>query len=293
MLPPAKSYLNPDGDLCIRVGESPATSFISKKFRSEDDLEWTIELLDDPKPMALLLNIIHSRFDQVPDYISIQDLYNICILTDKRAMTHVLRPWARGWLLSTQHLSTLPGLSLREQYCHERLWISWELSDTASFKKIASVLLLNSSASLRNANSLQCDGILEPLNIYENLQRIRLNTIGVLLTSLNNIIYGLMRKDKNFCQRSNQGDCLASMLGTGIQSLYEIGLYPIPQPMDVQWSVSDMLAKLKTVKIKGNFGEYHTCSQEPALQAEVEKVLNSNVGHLLQAHPTSKRYRLF
>ncbi|KAI1359304.1 hypothetical protein F5Y08DRAFT_332445 [Xylaria arbuscula] len=310
-LPPAKSYLDPDGDLCIQVGESPATSFVvcsrtlarsssywnamlngefkeSKKFCSESGSERTIKLHeDDPKPMALLLNIVHSRFDQVPSYESIIDiryLYEISVLTDKYDMTHVLRPWARGWLRSTQHLSTWPGLSLREQYCHERLWISWELGDTTNFEKIANILLLNSSTSAEDANSLRCDGILEPLDIYEDLQRIRLDTIGALLTSLDNIIQGLMQKDEKFCQRSGQGDCLASMLGTGIQSLCELELYPIPHPVDVQWSVSDLSAKLKTVEIKGNFGEYHKCSQELALQAEVEKVLDFIPSLLTEVH---------
>ncbi|KAJ3556263.1 hypothetical protein NPX13_g10172 [Xylaria arbuscula] len=106
-----------------------------------------------------------------------------------------------------------------------------------------------------------------------------------------------MQKDEKFCQRSGmsmkskgkrtqagQGDCLASMLGTGIQSLCELELYPIPHPVDVQWSVSDLSAKLKTVEIKGNFGEYHKCSQELALQAEVEKVLDFIPSLLTEVH---------
>ncbi len=285
----------------------------SKKFRPEDGSEWTIELPeDDPRPMALLLNIVHSRFDQVPGYESImdiQDLYDISLLTDKCAMTHVLRPWARGWSHSARFLSKEPDISLREQHCHERLWISWELGDTANFEKIASVLLFNSSALIEDANSLRCDGVLEPPDIYgktipallsllylnsltcatvEILERTWLDTIEALLAPLNNIIQDLIQKDKKFCQRSfmqsGQGDCLASMLGAGIQSLYEIGLWPIPQSVDVQWSVSDLSAKLKTVDIKGSFGEYHICSQELALHAEVEKVLNSIPPLLTEVH---------
>ncbi|KAJ3577469.1 hypothetical protein NPX13_g3099 [Xylaria arbuscula] len=264
----------------------------SKKFCSESGSEQTIKLYkDDPKPIALLLNIVHSRFDQVPNYISIQDLYNISILTDKYAMTHVLRPWARGWLRSTQHLSTWPGLSLREQYCHERLWILWELGDTVGFEKIASVLLLNSSASIGDANSLQCDGILQPPDIYEILEQTRLDTIEALLTPLNDTIQGLIQKDGKYCKYGMTEawgrQCLALMLGAGIQSLYSIGLWPILQPADVQWSVSELSAKLKTIDLTGDKHDKHdkhACSQQLALQREVDKVLESVPPLLTEVH---------
>ncbi|KAI1360694.1 hypothetical protein F5Y08DRAFT_40096 [Xylaria arbuscula] len=202
-----------------------------KHFPRDNGLEWIVESPEDaPRPMALLLNIVYSRFDQVPSYESIIDiwyLYEISVLTDKYDMTHVLRPWAGGWLRSMQRLSVWLGLSLREQYCHERLWILWEFGNRASFEKIASVLLLNSFSLTEDANSLRCDGILKPLDIYELLEQTRLDIIRALLTLLNDIIQGLIQKEKKFCQKSTmkskekrtqagQGHCLALMLGIGI-----------------------------------------------------------------------------
>ncbi|KAI0452903.1 hypothetical protein F5B21DRAFT_481523 [Xylaria acuta] len=320
--PPVKSCLDPKGDLCIQVGEAPATSFIvcsrtlartssfwntmlygefkeSKKFCPENGLEWMVELPDDdPRPMALLLNIVHCHFDVVPSYpgpIGIQDLYEISVLTDKYDMTHTLRPWARGWLHSIMDsLGEMPDVSLREQYCQERLWISWELGDKAGFEGIAIVMLLNSSASTEDANSLRCDGVLEPPDIYKILEQTRLNMIKEILTSLNHIIQGLIQNEKIFCEKykekskkkiqRDRGDCLASMLGAGIQSLHSTGLWPIPQPTDVQWSVSYLSEKLRTVEIQSNIGEHHTCSQKRALQAGVENVLHSIPSLLTEVH---------
>ncbi|KAI1736465.1 hypothetical protein F4680DRAFT_432223 [Xylaria scruposa] len=313
--PPQKSFLDPEGDLCLQVGESPATSFIvcsrtlaraslvwnvmlngefkeSKRFRSREEPVDLPE--DDPRPMALLLNIIHGRFDRVPSYdcvMNIRDLYDISVVTDKYDMAHVLRPWASGWLRSTHRLNKWPHLSLREQYCHERLWIYWELGDKVNFEKIANGLLLNSSTLTEDADSLRCKEAQEPPDIYEILEQTRLSIIEELLTALDNIIQGLIQKDKRFCSKKSkkesqkgQGDCLASMLGTGIQSLYGVGLWPLPQPASVQCSVLDLSAKLKTVEIEGYIGEYHRCSQKLSLQNKVEGILRNIPSLLTEGH---------
>ncbi|KAF2966505.1 hypothetical protein GQX73_g7044 [Xylaria multiplex] len=235
------SLLDPNGDLCLQVGESPVTSFVvcsktlartsdfwnkllngefreSGKHRSQDiGSNWTVEFPeDDPRSMELLLNIIHGRFDKVPSYESVMDiqyLYNVSVLTDKYAMTHVLRPWAPGWLRrSMSFLGEWSGLSLREQYCHEWLWISWEFGDTANFEKVANFLLLNSCAWPEHPNNLRCDGVLEPPDIYEILEETRLATIEALLTPLNKIVRGLIRKDGGLSRDGS--DVATTVIGT-------------------------------------------------------------------------------
>ncbi|KAI3324107.1 hypothetical protein HD806DRAFT_494136 [Xylariaceae sp. AK1471] len=312
--PPLQSRLDPDGDLYLEVGEFPTVSFIvcsrtlarsspvwnrmlngefleSKKPGPQDtSSKWTIKFpKDNATAMAVLLSIVHGRFDVVPSYegpIDTKDLYDISVLTDKYLMTHALRPWARGWWRSTQCSSECPGLSIREQHCHERLWISWELGDKASFKEIANFLLLNSSASTQGADNLRCAGILEPPEIYDIIEKSRLDTIEALLTPLNNIIQGLVQNDKSFCGRSKKGrgNCLAFMLGAGIQSLHSIGLWPIPKPADIQWSVLALSVKLENVDIAASVGEYHECSQSRVLKDEIKKTLDSMPSLLTEVH---------
>jgi len=192
--PPPKSCLDPKGDLCIDVGMYPARSFMvcsrtlaraspfwdkmlygefmeSKKPHPHDDsLEWTVKLPEDnPTAMGLLFSIIHGRFDVVPGYeelLYVRDLYEISVITDKYDMAHVLQPWARGWLRSTLCSTELIGESLRDQNCHERLWISWALGDKTNFEEIAKIMLLTSCASIRDSNGLRCAGVFEPPQIY-------------------------------------------------------------------------------------------------------------------------------
>ncbi|KAJ8129440.1 hypothetical protein O1611_g4191 [Lasiodiplodia mahajangana] len=326
--PPAQSCLDPRGDLSLDVGIYPARSFMvcsrtlarvsrfwdkmlygefieSKKPSPQDDSpEWTVKLPEDnPTAMGLLLSIIHGRFDVVPSYedlLYVRDLYNVSVITDKYDMVHVLQPWARGWLRSTLCSTELIGESLREQYCHERLWISWALGDKANFEEIAKKMLLTSCTSIRDPNSLRCAGVLEPPDIYDIIERTRLDTIKALLAPFHDIIEGLIANDETFCEKyarkkkkKNHGNsCLPSMLGTGIQSLHSVGLWPIPQPAEISWSISILSDKLKSVRIKcTGYPELeeesvhnHKCSQGLVLRDKIKKVLDSIPSLLTEGH---------
>ncbi|KAK5637572.1 hypothetical protein RRF57_013287 [Xylaria bambusicola] len=290
--PPPKSCLDPKGDLCMDVGMHPARSF------TDNSLEWAVKLPEDnPTAMALLLSIIHGQFDVVPGYedlLYVRDLYDISVITDKYDMAHVLRPWARGWLRSALCSTELTGESLRDQYCHERLWISWALGDKANFEETAKIMLLTSCTSIHDSNSLRCAGVFEPPEIYDIIEQTRLDIIKALLAPFHKIIQGLITNDKALCKKNKKKNhrdiCLPSMLGTGIQSLHSAGLWPIPQPAGIPWSVLILSDKLKSVKMEGKGfpevedGRVYKCSQGPALQVEIERVLNSIPSLLTEGH---------
>jgi hypothetical protein len=45
------------------------------------DMEWVVTLPEDqPVPMLIVLNIIHSRFSLVPEKLTVLELYNILVL---------------------------------------------------------------------------------------------------------------------------------------------------------------------------------------------------------------------
>lgn len=133
----AQVIIDPDGDLRLRVGTTEcvssepdhehrtATVFVCESktlsraspvwkamlygpWRESRDSnnpaqgEWVVELPDDkPEPMAMVLNIIHSRFETLPDVQSkdsIPELYELAVLSDKYDLAKVFRPWAETWL---------------------------------------------------------------------------------------------------------------------------------------------------------------------------------------------------
>ena len=113
--------MDEDGDLLLRVGSalgkehefkvcsaalrraSPVwKAMLFSKFKEAkpaDGSEWIVELPeDDPSPLAIILQIIHGKFELVPTYIPLAQLYGLLILTDKYQMTHVVKPWAHTWV---------------------------------------------------------------------------------------------------------------------------------------------------------------------------------------------------
>ncbi|KAI0528520.1 hypothetical protein GGR58DRAFT_526097 [Xylaria digitata] len=287
----SETCVDPNGDLCIQVGEDPGNTFRvcsktlarsssfwnallygyfgeSKKPCRDSNNEWTVKLPEDnPDAMIVVFYIIHGCFALVPNYYGSRDarrLYEVCIITEKYDMTR--------------------HQSLRERHCHELVWIAWELGDTATFESATRSLLLDGIDSAGDdTNSIRCPGILEPPEIYRIIEKARLKTIGALLAPLNDIIQRLVLGDRTLCRNQSEKErdsCVASMLGVGIQSLQAIGFWPIPRREDISWSVSALSRKLLDVKIENNLssitvGNYNfthsqTCINSiPSLLTEV------------------------
>ncbi|KAF5515958.1 hypothetical protein CGCS363_v001722 [Colletotrichum siamense] len=133
------------GDLTLRVGPEQSTFKVCsrtvaraspvfvrmlhgrfKESRPESS-DWIVDLPDDDtESMQIMLNMMHARFDWVPQGISIQDLYEMLVLVDKYDALDVIRPWARGWVDSVSEDLDQPAL----------LWIASELGDSALFGKV-------------------------------------------------------------------------------------------------------------------------------------------------------------
>ncbi|RYP37003.1 hypothetical protein DL767_003158 [Monosporascus sp. MG133] len=155
--PPEIIAIDADGDLHLTVGQhqhrravtyvvcSKALSRSSPVFKRllyggfaeskkpEAGGQWTVCLPEDePAPMKIILNIAHGRFDQVPiKWDTVKDLYLLTVLTDKYDLTHLLRPWAQGWMraIRTTYDEEKEGKWSYppSEIAPQCLWIAWEL----------------------------------------------------------------------------------------------------------------------------------------------------------------------
>lgn len=110
---------DPDGDLFLIVGlqdeGSPCHFQVSSKAMSLASRDWATmikdnsELVnnllqtltlphDDADALAVLLNIAHLRFDDVPFDLPLRTLTNVAILCDKYNVTHLARPYQNSWI---------------------------------------------------------------------------------------------------------------------------------------------------------------------------------------------------
>lgn len=100
----------------------------SKKPESGD--QWTVHLPeDDPAPMETILSISHGAFQHVPigALLSTNGLYQLTALSDKYDLTHLLRPFALGWISDPKRTDFHGWTDTKE--VAQLLWCAWELGD--------------------------------------------------------------------------------------------------------------------------------------------------------------------
>lgn len=99
-----------------------------KESKPANDKEWVVELPDDPvRPLQIILSIIHSNFDAVPGFTSIEIIHQVLIMTNKYDITSIVRPWSLQWL----QIAELPSNAAAEVV--KSLYIAWELGSEEVF----------------------------------------------------------------------------------------------------------------------------------------------------------------
>ncbi|KAJ3556959.1 hypothetical protein NPX13_g10025 [Xylaria arbuscula] len=117
--------------------------------------------IDPEGSVRIILDIIHSRFDKVPETLHLRDLYRLTVLTHKYDLAHLLRPWATAWVegarrklesrpqgrssllsagipsrLLPRSQETLPFTVTLERL----IFIAWHLGDIELYKSLALTL---------------------------------------------------------------------------------------------------------------------------------------------------------
>ncbi|KAI1635850.1 hypothetical protein F4809DRAFT_642080 [Biscogniauxia mediterranea] len=224
---------------------------------------WTIRLPgDNPKALEVILNIIHLRFDQVSSSVTtFDDIYDITVLTDKYDLTRVIRPWVGEWRNITME-GKLPQLASQtiERYFEKRLWIALELGNLNDFYNFIAFMsfrsCINSDGMLEHRDLWALNSYKrlhdfpEPLEVYETISSTRLRIIEELLTHVDSLVSGLIRRERGkLCCHGGDSYCDATVLGSLIQSLAGAKLWPIPKPSAYDGSPDDLLHSIKTLTV--------------------------------------------
>lgn len=155
--PSGDAMLHPSGDLLIYHNEftiplllcSKAFALLCKPWakmveyrmvmgseESKEDERMKIDLSDDdPIALSILLYISHLRFEMVPSFLSLKQLFALSVLTDKYEATRMVRPWIAHWL------SIWNIASMETKVAN--VWIAWEFGLLEDFERIATALVLD------------------------------------------------------------------------------------------------------------------------------------------------------
>ncbi|KAI1637797.1 hypothetical protein F4809DRAFT_603385 [Biscogniauxia mediterranea] len=266
----------------------------SKRPITSNSSEWLVELPEDnPKAMSTILNIIHSRFENLPrisDSISLVDLYQLTVLTDKYDLTTVLRPWATSWMHSLHDSNDywanflLPGANLRRH-----LWIAWELGDLDHLRKTAKEMILTHTGNISQSKPGDItfnltSHILDIPGLEDMVREERLRGIDSLLKPFKDLIDRLLQKPdtpghKTVCSvpvnyYGSAKHCDAAMLGVVIRSLSWAGLWPIPEASLFLGSMRDLATILKSLDTGSCFPS-HSCQPLPDRNAQIDKQISA------------------
>ncbi|KAI1742930.1 hypothetical protein F4680DRAFT_410490 [Xylaria scruposa] len=241
----------------------------SKPSSASTASDWVVKLPDDnPRAMETILNIIHSRFESLPrttDIISLEDLYQLTVLTDKYDLTAILRPWRSIWMSAAEEKCK----SLRFDNCSvtsdlEQLsWVTWEMGHSSLFQRVSLQLALHcaidDNGDLQNNTGNEIiplfSSTLEPPGHHDQLKAIRLKNVEKALAVYGDSITNLLkRKDDSkrvmtCSQIALRHVCEPAMLGEMISSLSCSGYWPLPAAGDIRKSVRRLVQDLSCILI--------------------------------------------
>ncbi|CAJ2504631.1 Uu.00g120250.m01.CDS01 [Anthostomella pinea] len=279
----------------------------SKQPCGNNGAAWTVDLPEDnPEALKTLLNIIHSRFEQLPkitDLISLEDLYQLTILTDKYDLTIVLRPWASTWLesINDSHDAWRSNQSTRDfSDLERRLWIAWELGDPQLFEGVAKYMVLYTCAdaswnlqnNTRDKAAELFSSILEPPSLHDIVKEARLGLLEQILKPYRDAIECLLQHPEtpgfqHICVKkpvSHQLDCEVTMLGVAIRSLSWKGYWPIPAASRISESVTVFASEFKELDLRSRMKEHRRCSAVPGIAEHIDMLLETKHIQLAESH---------
>ncbi|KAI0173108.1 hypothetical protein GGR52DRAFT_373243 [Hypoxylon sp. FL1284] len=325
---PARVVIDAEGDLCLTVGDRDAVTFvvssqtvaracpvwegllfgdIANPVQPGRDSNEKLNLNlpnDDPGPMKIILDIIHSRSDQVPIGVtesaalinmgrrmSFDNLYLLTVLTSKYDLTRHLNPWCGLWLLDT----TTNELLRRET--EHLCWIYWELGYLQMFLGVLRDITRN-CAKIGGKLKWHSDGpelfssVYEPPDMYRLVDRYRNYAIKDMLQPVTDVVEKLLQPDhplsgdyqaRGICQDSHEnGKCEISMLESIVGSLSQRALWPLPKPEDVQVSAFQLAARLRSLDTTSKIG--HACQAIPNIRERINAVLSNINFQLPEEH---------
>ncbi|KAB5545488.1 hypothetical protein GE09DRAFT_1243111, partial [Coniochaeta sp. 2T2.1] len=263
---------DPDGELQLEVGAENAIFVVcprslaraSPVFKAmfyggfsearQATGNWRVKLPeDDPEALALLLNIIHGRFDKVPLVLVDSKIYKITVLSNKYDLTEALRPWAKRWTKAfVEHSANSAQVA----------WIAWELGDRVLLEDMLDDLLLDGSlnedgdlVSGWDGQPLNSFEMLALMNVVEPLHKKRMEVLTSLLGPINQLLQSLLgvgepRRRRCVCYSSQLGYseanvCDAVVLSSLMKGLAKADLFPLPQPEDCPGPLQDFYDRIR------------------------------------------------
>ncbi|KAL8372256.1 hypothetical protein RB595_001850 [Gaeumannomyces hyphopodioides] len=281
---------------------------------------WVVKLPEDsPKAFQIVLNILHCRFRNVPEFVILEDLHRVCVCVDKYGITEPLQPWAKSWCLYAQSQSN--GTTKNNALI---AWIAWVLGNHILLEKSVTELLWKSGRLLPRIEVRFGDKTkvyprevgeehfvhLDSTGILDHITTIRIKTAKSLLAFVQNFWHKFVFKQPTitFCKclpspshgtppsAEEKKVCDAAVVGSLTTALHRA--YLVPDSISIVYEsfiLQDLKTKVKSIpsqiisheatrstNYKGRGHE--DCNPGPEFKLGVSSILNNLPAALTEAH---------
>jgi hypothetical protein len=130
-------------------GTTPWAAMLSGRFPHPTLNDFTLLdfTQDDYGALVILMRIVHYQWASVPRSMSLDKLYDLCLLSDRYMATKLLAPWIENWSAPVREaaipksVARSPGNGVAVAYRQggfeqKKVWIAWELGMSASFAEL-------------------------------------------------------------------------------------------------------------------------------------------------------------
>ncbi|VUC23050.1 unnamed protein product [Clonostachys rosea] len=222
------------------------------------DQDWIVNLPDDkPEPMGILLEIAHCQFLSVPKTLTLEQLYDLTVLTNYYDATALLSPWVDSWITCMDGISRKDARVLLPKI----LWVAWELGQKSILEDTARRMLMEVDGP-PFMDTCEDENIQTPPDIVERIDAIRTQTIRSLLEVVGEMTEALVVVDERprWCRHAQwmgHHKCESMILGSITFCLARAGLWPLPEAEEVEYSLLSLYNKLTELVIH-DIGEERT-----------------------------------
>ncbi|KAH0438211.1 nuclear pore protein-like protein [Colletotrichum camelliae] len=197
------------------------------------DEQKTIDLEDAIEPMFFALCIVHSRYDMIQTALTVKELFQLLVVTNKYDMTSIVRPWIHQWVPLLKHIDE----EFYEWLGHLDIvlvaWIAWEVGAEKLFELAVKTAALHCWVN-QDGEFLGEHGKLMKLNVHVDAAGIidvvtglRKDLVSRMLSPLQQYAWKIM--EGTACTHEIQSDdCDAASLSSIVSALKQAEIDPIP-----------------------------------------------------------------
>ncbi|KAK4225766.1 hypothetical protein QBC38DRAFT_339659, partial [Podospora fimiseda] len=213
---------------------------------------------DDPMGIRLIMQLIHFKYLELPDRLSIAELYSVARVAYKHSCTTLLAPFAERWILNGLQWEVKSDTTGAN---HDKVFVlAWLLGEARAFAKVFTEVVDTMTINPLTKIPLDRDGnswLEQPLSsrLISVMRAARLNRLQDMMNALDRPVTQLLEAPTSytFC-RANDADefkvaCQAQQLGSLMSGLVAAQFMPFPAVEDYYDSVNSMAARIADIKV--------------------------------------------